>query len=198
MVANPKDLKRYTLDEFIEFSETHDGRYELVDGEILDMSGGTLPHDRIVGNVYFLLRLAADERDCTAPTSNMPIKVPALVGRPNTAPYRYADGAVVCDERYESFKGIDLLVNPTVLVEVLSRSTQNKGRKDKFEEYKSTPSLRDYVLVSQREPRVTLHSKQPNGSWRETEVTGLDGEIHLPSIDCRIPMRALYRKVVFS
>lgn len=198
MVANPKDLKRYTLDEFMEYVETHEGRYELIDGEILNMSGGTRFHERLTANLFLLLRLAADARDCEAVTAGMPVKVPALVGRPNTAPYRYPDGSITCNEEYESFKGIDLLVNPTVLVEVLSRNTQNKDRKDKFEEYKSIPSLRDYLLVSQREPRVTLHSKQPDGSWREAEIAGLDGEIHLPSIDCRIPMRALYRKVAFS
>ncbi len=197
MAANPKDLKKIILDEFLDFVRTHEGRYELIDGEILDMSGGTLPQDRLVRNVSQFLRMVADARDCEAPTGNLPIKVPALVGRNDTAPYRYADGAIACDEKVERFGGYDLLVNPILLVEVLSPTTQKKDRSEKFEEYKSIPSLREYLLVSQREPLVTLHSKQPDGTWMEKETSGLDGEIFFQSIDWRLAMRDLYRKVTF-
>jgi Uma2 family endonuclease len=107
------DSHRYTLAEYLELERESEVKYEYWDGEVFSMSGGTLAHDQITGNMFDLLKDQLRTRDCTVFTNNMQIKVPAA------PPYRYADGSVVCGPvEVERFNGSDLLVNPILLYEV--------------------------------------------------------------------------------
>src|SRR5690349_7055274 len=124
MSAEPE--RKYTLEEYLALERESDVRYEYRDGEVFDMSGGTLNQDLVMGNVYDLLRDRVRGKECHVFTGNMQIKTPALL------PYRYGDGSVVCGEvEVERFNGCDLLLNPILIWEVLSTSTEAYDRGDK-------------------------------------------------------------------
>lgn len=184
---------RYTLEEYFELERTSEERYEYFNGEVFCMSGGTLSHDRITGNVFDMLRALTSGAGCNVFTNNMQIKVSAA------PPYRYADGSVVCGGvEVERLQGNDLLVNPVLLYEVLSPSTEAFGRGDKFTYYKSIRSLREYLLVAQHRPHVTHYVKQDDGKWDYEEINEIDGHINLPSINCVPVLSEIYRDVEFS
>lgn len=185
--------RRYTLDEYLALERESDTRYEFWQGEIFAMSGGTLHHDRIMGNIFDLLRAQLRGQGCEVFTSNMQINVPAA------PPYRYADGSVVCGKvEVERFNSNDLLLNPVLLWEVLSPSTEAYDRGDKFTYYKSIPSFREYVLIAQHRPHMTHYVKQPDDSWTYEEVNTLNDTLFLPSIGCTLALSAVYRDVEFS
>lgn len=185
--------RRYTLEEYFELERTSEERYEYFNGEVLCMSGGTLSHDRIMGNIFDVLRTQLRAADCSIFTNNMQIKVPAA------PPYRYADGSVACgDIAIERFQGNDLLVNPALLYEVLSPSTEAFDRGDKFTYYKSIPSLREYLLVAQHRPHVTHYARQADGTWSYEEINEIERAVNLPSIECALALKEVYRDVKFE
>lgn len=185
--------RRYTLEEYLALERESDTRYEFWRGEIFAMSGGTLHHDRIMGNVFDLLRAQLRGQGCEVFTNNMQIKVPAA------PPYRYADGSVVCGKiEVERFNSNDLLLNPVLLWEVLSPSTEAYDRGDKFTYYKSIPSFREYVLIAQHRPHMTHYVKQHDGSWTYEEVNTLSDTLSLPAIGCTLALNEVYRDVAFG
>ena len=112
--------RRYTLEEYLALVRESDARLEFWDGEIFAMSGGTLAHERVMGNAYDLFRVHLRGSDCAVFGSNMQIKVPSA------PPYRYADGSVVCGKvEVERFNGNDLLLNPVLIYEVLSQAPKH-------------------------------------------------------------------------
>jgi Uma2 family endonuclease len=118
---------------------------------------------------------------------------------PTAPPYRYADGSVVCGKvEVERFNGNDLLLNPRLVYEVLSPSTEAYDRGDKFTHYKSITSLREYLLIAQHRPHVTHYVKQEDGSWSYTEMNGLESRVHLPSLGVTLRLSDIYRNVEFE
>lgn len=185
--------RRYTLDEYLALERVSDARLEFWDGEVFAMSGGTIGHERVMGNAFDLLRTQLRGSECTVFSSNMQIKVPAA------PPYRYADGSVVCGTvDVERFNGNDLLLNPILVYEVLSPSTEAYDRGDKFTHYKSITSLREYLLIAQHRPHVTHYVKQEDGSWSYTEINGLEGSVLLPSLGVTLKLRDIYQDVEFE
>jgi Uma2 family endonuclease len=122
----------------------------------------------------------------------MQIKVPAA------PPYRYADGSVVCgDVEVERFEGNDLLLNPVLIYEVLSPSTEAYDRGDKFTCYKSISAFREYLLIAQHRPHVTHYVKQTDGSWNYEEINGLESTLHLANLGCAVALSEIYREIEF-
>ncbi len=190
MSTQPKH--RYTLEEYLALERESEVKYEYWDGEIFAMSGGTLPHDQIMGNGYDLLRSELRGRDCRVFTNNMQIKVPAA------PPYRYADGSVVCGKvEVERFNGADLLINPVLIIEVLSPSTEAYDRGDKFTYYKSIPSFREYLLIAQHRPHITHYVKGETDKWDYEEANDLSGKVYLSTIDCILALSEVYAGVEF-
>jgi Uma2 family endonuclease len=188
-----KRNRSYTLDEYLALERDSEVKYEYWDGEILAMSRGTLAHDQITGNVFDVLREQLRGRDCRVFTNNMQIKVPAAL------PYRYADGSVVCGiVEVERLNGSDMLLNPVLLCEVLSPTTEAFDRGDKFTFYKSIPSFREYLLVAQHRTHVTHYFKESDGGWRYEEANEPAKAIHLRSIECTLVLSALYAGVNLS
>lgn len=182
----------YTLEEYLALERASEVKYEFWHGEIFAMSGGTLGHNLLMDNVAALLRQALQGKPCRVFSSNFQIKVPAA------PPYRYADGSVVCGKiDVERFNGNDLLLNPVLLYEVLSPSTEGFDRGDKFTYYKSIPSLSEYLLIAQHRPHITQYVKQPDGTWAYAEVNGLDDRLYLPSLDVTLYLRDVYEGVEF-
>lgn len=191
MSTQPKD--RYTIEEYLALERESEVKYEYWDGEIFAMSGGTLLHDQIMGNTDDLLRNELRGRECRVFTNNMQIKVPAA------PPYRYGDGSVVCGQvEVERFNGADLLVNPVLIIEVLSPTTEAYDRGDKFTYYKSIPSFREYLLIAQHRPHVTHYVKSDTGKWDYEEINDLGSSIYLTSIDCSLALADIYRDVEFA
>jgi Uma2 family endonuclease len=185
--------RRYTLEEYLALERQSDERLEFWDGEIFAMSGGTLGHERVMRNAYDSLRANLKGSTCEVFASNMQIKVPSA------PPYRYADGSVVCGKvEVERFNGVDLLLNPVLIYEVLSPSTEAYDRGDKFTHYKSIQSLREYLLIAQHRPHITHYVRQDDGSWSYSEINGLDGTVYLPSLDITLKLGDIYQSVEFE
>jgi len=185
--------RRYSLEEYLALERESDERLEFWNGDIFAMSGGTLGHERVLGNAFELFRVHLRGRECTVFGSNMQIKAPAA------PPYRYADGSVVCGKvEVERFNWVDLLLNPILVYEVLSPSTEAYDRGDKFTHYKSIASLREYLLIAQHRPHITHYVKQQDGSWSYSEINGLDGSVYLPSLGITLKLSETYDQVEFE
>jgi Uma2 family endonuclease len=185
--------RRYTLEEYLALERESDERLEFWDGEVFAMSGGTLGHERIMKNGYNALHDELRNTACEVFGSNMQIKVPSA------PPYRYSDGSVVCGTvEVERFNGTDLLLNPILVYEVLSPSTEAYDRGDKFTHYKSITSLREYLLIAQHRPHATHYVRQEDGSWDYTEINGLEGSVELPSLGVTLKLVDIYRNVEFE
>jgi Uma2 family endonuclease len=191
MAANPE--RRYTLEEYLELDRTSEERLEFWDGEVFCMSGGSRSHDQIIINCIVKLSARLGASKCRVFSADMRIKVPSA------PPYRYGDLSALCGEaEFEEVSGVDTLVNPELIVEVLSPSTEAYDRGDKFTHYKSIPTLREYLLVSQHRPHVTHLFKQDDGKWIHSEANDLESSVRLDSLDCELPLSEIYRDVTFD
>lgn len=190
MSAEPKRV--YSMKDYLALERESEVRYEYLNGEILDMSGGKRYHDRIMGKMFNLLSGNLSGKDCEVFTGNMQIKTPALL------PYRYADGSVACGEaEFELFNGCDLLLNPVLIWEVLSSTTEAYDRGDKFSYYKSIPSLKEYLLIAQRRLHVTQYIKQNERIWYREEFNDPGESIYLPSLEVTLQLNEIYQDVIF-
>lgn len=190
MVAVPKE--RFTIEEYIEFDKNSEERWEYFNGSIISMSGGTLVHNQISANVLTGLRHDALAQGCQVLPADMRIKVPKAL------PYRYGDIVVVCGPPVvEKVQGLDVLVNPSLIIEILSESTEAYDRGQKFVSCKSIESFKEYLLVAQDRPSITHYIRQSDGSWLRSDIEGLDNEIELVTISCKISLRDIYALVEF-
>ena len=195
MATNPKDVTQhyYSLEEYFALEDASDARFEYWDGDIVCMSGGSRAHGTISSNVVISLGTSLRGGKCRAFTGDTAIWTPTL------PPYRYPDASVACGEpEYKHKKGHDALVNPVLVVEVTSPSTAKLDEGPKFVAYQAVPSLRDYLLVSQDEPRVTRYTRLGGDSWERRDVTDLDASLELESTGCALKLRDLYDGVTFN
>jgi Uma2 family endonuclease len=194
VATNRKDIPQhlYTLDEYFALERAGDARYEYWDGEVVCMSGGSEAHSQICGNVFFQLRLQLGRGRCRAFTSDMPVKTPTL------PPYRYPDVSVACESLYEKTRGIDVLVNPVLIVEVVSPTSAARDHEDKFGAYRAIDSLQEYGLVAQDTPRVTHYRRQPDGRWLPADVTELTATVNLSCVGCTLSLADIYEDVNFA
>jgi Uma2 family endonuclease len=194
MVANLKEPYRpyYTLEEYFLLEKGSERRFEYWDGQIFCMSGGSEQHATLTSNIHREVANKLRGKNCRAYTEGTPIVTPTL------PPYRYPDTSAACGKpQFQSFDGIDALVNPTLVVEVLSTSTEAVDRKQKKGAYQALPSLQEYLLVAQTAHHVTRFSRHGE-FWHREEFSGLDAVIPLPSLDCELALRDIYEGVVFE
>ena len=195
MAANPSDPPQhyYSLDEYFALEHTGDARYEYWDGDIVCMSGGSLAHARIAGNIYHRLAQKLSGGKCVPFTADLAVKTPTLL------PYRYPDLSVACGEpAVENVRGVDALLNPVLIAEVLSPSTEKHDRGDKFAAYQQIPDFQEYLLVAQHAPSIVRYCRQPDGTWVPEEISGLNAVVHLTSVDCELSLAEVYQGVVFT
>src|SRR2546422_930586 len=162
---------------------------EYVHGQIFAMGGASRKHNLVGGNIFGELRQQLKGRSCEAYMSDMRVKVTA------TGLYTYPDVVVVCGEPQLEDEYLDTLLNPTVLVEVLSKSTERYDRIAKTSYYRTLDSLQEHLLVSQDEIRVEQYAKQADGTWLLIEHRSLDSDVELQSIGCSLGLRDIYDKV---
>jgi Uma2 family endonuclease len=118
---------------------------------------------------------------------------------PSAPPYRYADISALCGEaEFEEIGGVDALTNPSLIVEVLSPSTEGYDRVDKFTHYKSVPSFSEYLLAAQHRPHVTHLVRRDDGLWVHNEYNDLEATLKLSSPGCGLSMREVYENVTFD
>lgn len=191
MSALPKH--KYTLEEYYELIQTAEGRLEYWDGELFDMSGASKEHYAIEGNFIAFLKLQLMAKGCDVFPSNTAIKVPSL------PPFRFGDFAALCGRAvFEKIGGIDVLTNPALIVEVLSKSTEAYDRGDKFSHYKSIPSFCEYLLVAQHRPYVSHLIKQADDSWSYYEYNALEDVVTLAAVGVQIKLQDIYLGVTFD
>jgi len=176
-------------EEYLARERESEIRHEYFRGEMFAMSGGTRPHSLIVGNLRAELR-AALRRRCEVHGGEMRIKVSS------TGLYTYPDASVICGEPRLEDGRQDTLLNPIVVMEVLSPSTEAYDRGDKFGHYRKIETLREYVLVSQDRALVERFVRQGD-AWLLTEFDGLEASLRLDSIGCEIPLQSIYELVEF-
>jgi Uma2 family endonuclease len=176
-------------EEYLEAERRAEAKSEYLDGQIYAMSGASLAHNRIVANLLIAIGPQLKATPCAVLPSDMRLRVP------DTGLYTYADVSVICGEPRLEDAHKDILLNPTVLIEVLSESTESYDRGRKFEHYRRIDSLQDYVLVSQSEPRIETYRRQTAREWLLTEAVGMDESVELASVRCLFPLRDVYDRV---
>lgn len=188
MSAIPKT--QLTAAEYLSIERKAETRSEFFAGEMFAMSGASREHNLISLNIGGELREKLKDRDCEVYTTDMRVRVPSGL-------YTYPDVVVACgNPRFED-DHVDVLLNPIVLIEVLSDSTADYDRGTKFKHYRQIPSLREYVLVDQTTAQIEQFVLGSDGKWELTESEGLDKTLTLDSIGCRVPLTEVYRKVTF-
>lgn len=190
MTALPKQL--YTLEEYLALDAVSEERLEYWNGEIYSMSGASKEHDGIELNLIETLRPRLRHKGCQVFSANMRLKVPTAL------PYRYGDLSALCSEaQFEKIGGVDVLLNPALIIEVLSPSTEDYDQEGKFKSYKSIESFREYLLIAQVRPHIAQHVKQNDGSWILREYDDLDDVITLTSVGSELVLREIYQDITF-
>ncbi|MFO0756767.1 MAG: Uma2 family endonuclease [Byssovorax sp.] len=175
----------YTYDDYLAFEASSNVKHEYLDGQIYAMAGGTPEHAALSAAVIGLLFGALRGGSCRVYDADLRVHVPA------TGLSTYPDVTVVCGPKKVDGKDKLSVVNPTVLVEVLSRSTEEYDRGEKFEHYRTLPSLKEYVLVWSLERKVEVRSLGDDGGWT-ARVLGVDDTVDLASLGARFSVRELY------
>jgi Uma2 family endonuclease len=181
--------RRYSVEEYLARERSAETKSEFLQGEIVAMSGASRPHNLLVVNLIASIQRQLRGKPCEVYPSDMRVQVPAADF------FTYPDLAVVCEEPRLADEFLDTLLNPTLLIEVLSRSTADYDRGRKFEYYRHLDSLREYVLIAQDRVHVEHHTRQPDGSWRLDETDDPEALLDLPSIGCTLPLAEVYEKV---
>jgi Uma2 family endonuclease len=185
-------LKRITPQEYLIRERQASIKSEFYQGEIFAMGGGSANHSLIAANFAGEARNALKDKPCTVFNSDLRVQVQA------TGLYTYPDATIVCGEQIFDDDHRDTLLNPTVIVEVLSDSTEKYDRGKKSNHYRQIKSLKELILIAQDRPQVERFTRQPNGDWLFNEQKELSAEFELKSLDISVAMSELYRGVKFE
>ncbi len=180
----------YTPAEYLELERAAEFRSEYVYGQIYAMSGATDAHTHIAGNAFAALHTVFRGRACRVWTADMRVQVRA------TGMYTYPDIAALCGQPAFEDRRTDILLNPSVVIEVLSPSTEDYDRGDKFAHYRRLASLHEYVLIAQDRVHVERYVREGDG-WVLSEFTRLTDVVTLPSVDTTLALRDAYEGVEF-
>lgn len=187
-----RQLKHYTPEEYLSLEDQADYRSEYYGGKIFAMAGASRPHNLIAGNLYAALNQFLRAKPCEAYISDMKL----LIKKHQL--YTYPDIMVVCGRPKFAPGRNDTITNPVVIVEVLSKSTQQYDQGEKFEFYKAIDTFRDYVLVAQHQMHVEQFQKQADGLWLHTELEDPQATLSLTSLGFEIVVGDIYHKVDWS
>ena len=190
MATQPKT--HLTPEQYLEIERKAEFKSEYFQGEMFAMSGAREPHILIVANAVASLHQQFRQRPCKAYSNDMRVRVTP------TGLYAYPDVVIVRGEPRFLDNTFDTLLNPNVIVEVLSESTENYDRSRKFELYRSLESLAEYVLISSLRVSVERYTRQPDSSWNYIAKASLEDSLDLPSVGCHLALADLYEKVDFS
>jgi Uma2 family endonuclease len=206
-LSHSRQPYRFTQAEYLAFERASTTRHEYIDGVIyaLDdwdgpqaMAGESEAHGQISVNLVMHLGLHLRGGPCQAFTKDMKVRFGPYRAHSREGFYAYPDIVVVCGERQYHDHAKDVLVNPTVLLEVLSPSTEGFDRGEKFQGYRSyLPTLSAYLLVSQEAPHIDVYAREREDTWHLHSVNGLDASLRIAALDWTVPMADIYERVVF-
>jgi len=179
----------YTPEEYLILERQAEYKSEYFNGEIFAMTGASRRHNLVAANVLASLHGQLRKRPCEVYSSDMRVKVSP------TGLYTYPDVVVVCNDPLFDDKQKDTLLNPTVLIEVLSKSTASYDRGEKFEHYRKLDSLTEYLVIAQNKYHVEHYTRQPRNRWLLSETDDIQKTIHLSSIECDLALVDIYDKV---
>lgn len=195
MIANP-NLPRMTAQEFLEWEEQQQVRHEYINGEVIAMTGGTIPHNQVAVNLAALLKPHLRGRGCKVLSSD------AKVGISENGPFYYADVSVTCDERDRLAR--QYIQYPCLVAEVLSPRTEAFDRGEKFRQYRRIETLREYLLIDPERISVECYRLNERGNWElfhyfvdRADAENQMREVYLASVDLAFPFLLLYEDVEF-
>lgn len=180
-----------TPDEYLQLERASDEKHEYLNGRMFAMAGANKPHRKIMGNVYVSLTASSQGTGCIPDNSETRLFIPA------TGLYTYADAVLTCGEEQYQDDALDTLLNPTLIVEVLSPSTEAYDRGKKFQGYRSIPSFSEYLLIAQNEVLVEYHLRQAGGEWTAQFHQAIADTVILKSSGIALPLSAIYEGVAF-
>ena len=192
MGAEQLEDRLYTEEEYFQLCLQSDWKYEYYNGRIVAMADGSPPHNRAKRNFYDALR-AGKPASCLVYDSDTAVQVSDL------SRYYFPDVSALCgQEELVDSSGIEVLVNPQLIVEVLSKSTGNTDRGDKMEAYRLIPSLREYILVDSQGPFVQTFYRAGEKSWKIGNYFRMDQSVYVTTFDISIPMATVYERITFN
>lgn len=191
MSALPHHVKRMSVAEYLAFERANEGKHDYVDGEVFAMTGASQTHNLICSYTIAALINKLGDKPCQVYPSDMRLKVSATR-------YSYPDISVVSGEPEFLDDTFDTLLNPILLIEVLSPSTENYDRTDKFRQYRKLDSLQEYLLIAQNLAHIESYARQPDNTWSLTDVDGLDAQVTLVSLGIALLLADIYKKVTFE
>jgi Uma2 family endonuclease len=183
--------QKLTPAEYLAIERKAEFKSEYYAGEMFAMAGARFPHNAIKDNLIVELGSQLRGGPCRTLSSDQRVKVP------KTGLYTYPDIVIICEPPQFEDDERDTLLNPRVIIEVLSESTETYDRGEKAKHYKRIPSLQEYILVSQREALVERMVRQDDGSWKVTEFAGLDATLEFTSVQAKVALAEIYRGVEF-
>lgn len=175
-----------SAEEYLAIERQAEYKSEYVDGVMYAMAGGSERHNLIVANLIIAIGVQLRNRACRVYPSDLKVRVP------NSKRFFYPDMSVVCGETKFADDGKDVILNPSVIVEVLSESTAAFDRSKKFLSYQQIDSLQEYLLVSQDEILIEHFVRQDNDAWIYTKAVGSEETIILPAIECNVALKDIY------
>ncbi len=187
--------KRYvemTEEEYLAFERASEFKHEYRGGVVIDMTGASRRHNLICLRTAAMLDTQLRGRPCEVYANDMRVKVR------QAKLYTYPDIVAVCGEPRFADDTFDMLINPTLIIEVLSSSTESYDRGEKFQQYRKLISLQDYILISQSQPHIERYTRQEDDSWQMTEAQGLETSIELTSIACTLNLAEVYERIDFT
>ncbi len=184
-----QEKTRLTASEYLGIERASEVKHEFAFGEIYAMSGASARHVAIVSNIVAALHSQLRQRPCQVYSTDLRLSVAA------GHRYTYPDVIVVCDKPQFLDKELDTLLNPDLIVEVLSESTRNYDRGDKFQQYRGIPSFREYLLVDQAKAHVERYSKQSDGTWSLWETDDINATVQLDALGATLKLDEIYLKI---
>jgi len=179
-------------DEYLAIERESDTKSEYLDGFVVSMTGASINHIRIVTNITIELGNQLRGRGCDILTNEMKVRLR------DSRKFFYPDVTVLCGEPQFHDERKDIIVNPLLIIEVLSPSTESFDRGAKFQAYQQLDSLREYLLVTQDKTVIEQFVRETGERWTYQATIGADSSLALPSIECSLDLSAVYDKVVWE
>ncbi|MBD2232948.1 Uma2 family endonuclease [Phormidium tenue] len=192
MIAQPQVSPTYSPEEYLTLEVAAEFRHEYINGEIVPMTGGTPNHNRIIRNLCTVLTMGLQGQDLEVFVADQRLWIP------QARIYTYPDVMAIAGELAYQTGRRDTITNPTLIIEVLSASTRNYDRGDKFAAYRTISTFQEYVLVDQYSAHVEHYVKIGSKQWMLQEYDGLDAILSFASLGLETSLRDIYNKVQFE
>ncbi len=187
MTAQPKQV--YSVEAYLVIERAGSLKHEYYHGEIFALAGSSEAHNIILTNIITSLNMQLRKRPCKVYPSDMRLKIP------KTGLYTYPDASIVCGTPHFDDVERDTLLNPLIVIEILSPSTERYDRGKKFQNYRTVATLQEYILVSQDDYHIEHYINQNDGNWLLTAYDSVHTTLHLRAIDCTLALEDVYDKV---